>query len=64
MCFIGRMSTINFQDLKKEDKPVLDRCFARAYYANSHFNFTNFFMWREPYHVQWAEEDGVLYMTC
>lgn len=61
---IGRMRTINFQDLKKEDKPVLDRHFSSGYYENSHFNFTNFFMWREPYHVQWAEDDSVLYMTC
>ena len=34
------MRTINFQDLKKEDKPVLDRHFSSGYYENSHFNFT------------------------
>ena len=61
---IGRMRIIDFQDLTKEDKPVLDRHFSSGYYENSHFNFTNFFMWREPYHVRWAEDGDVLYMTC
>lgn len=58
------MSIIEFQLLQKEDKPVLDRYFASRYYENSHFTFTNFYMWREPYHIQWAEEDGILYMIC
>ena len=55
---------MDFQDLKKEDKPLLDRYFRGRHYENSHFNFTNLFMWREPYHIKIAEEDGVLYMTC
>ena len=58
------MSTIKFQDLQKDDKPLLDSYFHSAYYENSHFNFTNLFMWREPYRIQWAEEDGILFMTC
>lgn len=58
------MSIIDFQDLTKQDKPLLDRYFRSRYYENSHFNFTNLFMWRIPYHVRWCEENGVLYMTC
>lgn len=55
---------LQFKPLEKEDKPVLD-CFFRAdYYENSHFNFTNFFMWREPYRIAWAVEDKVLYMKA
>lgn len=48
--------------LDKEDKPVLDKFFHARYYENSHLNFTNFYMWRMPYHIQWKVEDDVLYM--
>lgn len=58
------MSIIDFHDLTKQDKPLLDRYFRSRYYENSHFNFTYLFMWRIPYHVRWCEENGVLYMTC
>ena len=58
------MSVIEFKDLTKEEKPLLDRYFHSRCYENSHFNFTNLFMWREPYQVKWCEEDQVLYMTC
>ena len=58
------MSIIDFHDLTKQDKPLLDRYFRSRYYDNSQFNFTNLFMWRIPYHVRWCEENGVLYMTC
>ena len=58
------MSFIEFHDLTKADKPLLDRYFQSRYYENSHFTFTNLYMWREPYQVKWCEEDGVLYMTC
>ena len=58
------MSIIEFNVLTKQDKPLLDRYFRSRRYENSHFNFTNLFMWRQPYHIQWCEEDGVLYMTC
>lgn len=58
------MSIINFKNLTKADKSLLDKYFRSRYYENSHFNFTNLFMWREPYHIKWCEEDDVLYMTC
>ena len=58
------MSIIDFHDLTKADKPLLDRYFQSRYYENSHFTFTYLYMWREPYQVKWCEEDGVLYMTC
>ena len=58
------ISIIDFQGLQKEDKPLLD-CFFRArYYENSHFNFTNLYMWHEPYKIMWAKEDDVLYMKA
>ncbi len=55
---------IKFIELTKADKPLFDRYFRAGYYENSHFNFTNLFMWRKPYNVQHCEEDGVLYMIC
>lgn len=58
------MIIIEFRVLTKADKPLLDRYFQSRYYENSHFNFTNLFMWRKPYHIKWCEEDGVLYMTA
>lgn len=53
---------IDFKMLEREDKPVLDKFFHARYYENSHLNFTNFYMWRTPYHIQWKVEDDVLYM--
>ncbi|SFT49402.1 hypothetical protein SAMN02910356_00776 [Selenomonas sp. GACV-9] len=58
------MIIIEFRELTKADKPLLDRYFQSRYYENSHFNFTNLFMWREPFHIKWCEEDNVLYMTA
>ncbi len=55
---------IKFIELTKADKPLLDRYYHAGYYENSHFNFTNLFMWRKPYHVQYCEDDNILYMTC
>ncbi len=57
------MIIIDFRDLTKEDKPLLDRFYRSGYYENSHFNFTNLYMWREPYHVKLAVEDDVLCLT-
>lgn len=55
--------TIEFRDLTKEDKPLLDGFYRSGYYENSHFNFTNLYMWRKPYRIKLAVEDEVLYMT-
>lgn len=58
------MSIIKFKALEKEDKKILDLFFKDRYYENSHFNFTNLFMWRSPYHIMWAIEADVLYMKA
>ena len=55
---------IDFHALSQADKPLVDRYFHSRYYENAHFTFTNLFMWREPFQLQLAEEDGVLYMRC
>ena len=58
------MDIIDFKELEKADKPRLDAFFKERYYENSHFNFTNLYMWRQPYHIMWAVEDDVLYMKA
>lgn len=59
-----RMIAIDFHALCKEDKLLLDRYCRSRYYENSHLNFTNLFMWREPYQIKLCEEHDVLYMIC
>lgn len=56
------MIAINFTELKIEDKSILDPFFNETYHENAHLNFTNLFMWRKPYNIMWAIEDGILYM--
>lgn len=53
---------IKFQALQKEDKPIFDKFFREKYYENSHFTFTNLYMWREAYHIHWSIEDDVLFV--
>lgn len=42
----------------------MDSFFKAGYYENSHFNFTNLFMWRKPYNMQWCVENGVLFLKA
>lgn len=58
------MITINFTELKIEDKSVLDPYFNINYHENSHLNFTNLFMWRKPYHIMWCIEDDILFFKA
>ena len=59
---IWEVIIINFQELKQKDKAVFDSFFKADYYENSHFTFTNLFMWRKPYHMEWCVEDGILFL--
>lgn len=43
---------------------MFDSFFRANYYENSHFTFTNLFMWRKPYHMKWCVEDGVLFLKA
>lgn len=58
------MIIIDFRDLQKEDKPVVDQFYRSGYYENSHFNFTNLYMWRNPYQIRIAVEEDVLFLIC
>lgn len=55
---------ILFQELKIEDKDILDPYFRLSYHENSHLNFTNLFMWRKPFNIMWCIEDDVLFFRA
>ncbi len=55
------MIIIKFKLLEQADKAIFDSFFRDRYYENSHFNFTNLFMWRNDYQIAWCVEDEVLY---
>ena len=58
------MIIILFQELKIEDKNILDPYFQLNYHENSHLNFTNLFMWRKPYHIEWCIEEDILFFIA
>ena len=58
------MIIILFQELKIEDKNILDPYFQLNYHENSHLNFTNLFMWRKPYHIKWCIENDILFFIA
>ncbi len=51
---------INFKSLTLEDKSVIDQYFKEVQPNNSECTFTNLFIWRDCYEVQWAIIDGLL----
>ena len=51
---------IEFQNLKLEDKKIIDEYFQQGQYQNSECTFTNLFIWRDCYAVQWTVGDGLL----
>lgn len=55
---------MNFKELEKQDKHILDTFFQNDYHENAHLNFTNLYMWRKPYHIRWTIQRGVLYIVC
>nr|WP_196594869.1 phosphatidylglycerol lysyltransferase domain-containing protein [Pectinatus sottacetonis] len=50
--------------MQKEDKEIFDTFFEARYYENSHFTFTNLFMWRKPYNMMWCVENGILFLKA
>lgn len=57
------MIAIDFQPVKKEHKAILDKYFRAGRYENSHDNFTTVYIWRKMFHIHWAVEDDVLFLT-
>lgn len=45
-----------------EDKPIIDDYFKQKRYEQADATFMTLFAWQEPYEIQWAEEDNVLYI--
>lgn len=51
---------IIFQEISLTDKPVFDRYFRQRRYDNSECTFTNMYMWRKGYGIEWAVVDDFL----
>ena len=51
---------IEFHDLTLDDKELIDTYFHKGQYQNSECTFTNLFIWRDCYAVQWAVVDEYL----
>ena len=51
---------IEFKDLTLEDKPIIDQYFQIVQPRNSECTFTNMFIWRDCYEVQWTIIEGLL----
>ena len=51
---------IEFRDVTLADKALIDGYFQKGQYQNSECTFTNLFIWRDCYAVQWAVVDGLL----
>ena len=49
------MVFILFQPVELKDKALIDSYFQASRYESSSFTFTNFYMWRKPYHIEWTE---------
>lgn len=54
------MVCILFQPVLLEDKSVIDEFLHNKRYESSICTFTNFYMWRKPYHIEWTIVEGCL----
>ncbi len=57
---MGEKTMIEFHNLTLEDKKMIDAYFEKGQYNNSECTFTNLFIWRDCYAVQWTILDGLL----
>lgn len=53
---------MDFKPVEKSDKALIDEYIARESHENSHFNFTNFFVWRKPFHIHYAVWEDILFI--
>lgn len=58
------MSEIQFKPLALEDRRKITSYFRAQRCENAHFNFTNLFMWRSAYHIEWAEYKNCLFIKA
>lgn len=56
------MSQFSFEikPVTLESKSIFDSYFKNGKFLNSEFNFTNMFVWQNPYNIRYAEIDGNL----
>ncbi|MEG6586225.1 DUF2156 domain-containing protein [Dendrosporobacter sp. 1207_IL3150] len=55
---------MNFRKIELDNKPIFDEFFQKNYYENAHLNFTNLFMWRNVYQIEWTVEEEFLYIRA
>lgn len=58
------MIFIQFAQINIEDKKIFDRYFHARRYENAHLNFTNLYMWRTAYKIEWAEVEEALFIRA
>ena len=56
--------TINFTAITLDAKPVFDTYFRQERYDNSECTFTNLYIWRDGFGLEWAQEKGVLFVKA
>ena len=54
---------MEFKNLEKADKKIIDKFYNAGYYENSEHNFTNLYIWRNLCNIQWTVEDEVLFIS-
>ena len=53
---------IDFKKITLNEKEIFDNFLKKQPYENSHFNFTNLFMWRKLFDIRWTVEGTHLFI--
>ena len=53
---------MNFKNITLSDREPVESYLKPGGYMGCEYSFVNMFIWQETYHVQYAVEDGVLYL--
>lgn len=64
MFLLKEVFPINFKAIELKDKPVFDRYFQQSRYDTSECTFTNLYIWRKGYGLEWTEEENILYVKA
>jgi uncharacterized protein len=59
-----RAAMTNYKDISIDDKQLFDSYFSAKGYDISEFTFTNLYMWRKAFRIQYLEQNGFLCITA
>lgn len=62
--FFRGVFLILFNKIKLEDKNIINTFFKTRYYEQSECTFTNLYMWRKAYDIEWAVEGNFLFIKA